>query len=179
MMTSLKAGALAAVFLAASAVTAAAQPKFEIGSSLAGAVVGVGDDNEGTAIGLPVAGFGIINPGVYGSLFIGSRFAIEPQIGLVYFSVDGDSSHVVNVAAQGNVFLRGLDRPSLYLFGSVGAIDFSGDDSAPKTVGGGLGYRIPVGDHLVFRLDGRFVHLTEDAGDHVAITLSIGGAFGR
>jgi len=178
-MTSPKAGVLAAVFLAASVVTAAAQPKFELGSSLAGAIVGVGDDNEGTTIGLPAAGFGLINPGVYASLFLGSRFAIEPQIGLIYFSADGDSEHVVNVAAQGNVFLSGLDRPSLYLFGSVGAVDFSGDGSTPKTVGGGLGYRIPVGDHLVFRLDGRFVHITEDFGDQVAFTLSIGGAFGR
>lgn len=179
MTTSPRAGVLAAVFLAASAASATAQPTFEIGSSLAGAIVGVGDDNDGTAIGLPAAGFGIINPGVYASLFLGSRVAIEPQIGLLYFSSDGDSEHILNLAAQVDLFLSGLDRPSLYLFGSVGAIDTSGDGTTPKTVGGGVGYRIPVGDHLAFRLDGRFVHLTEDAGDQVAITLSIGGAFGR
>lgn len=179
MTTAPNAGILAAVLLAASAASATAQPTFEIGSSLGGAIVGVGDDNDGTTIGLPAPGFGVINPGVYASLFLGSRFAIEPQIGLLYFSSDGDSEHIVNVAAQADLFLSGLDRPSLYLFGSVGAIDTSGDGTTPKTVGGGLGYRIPVGDHLVFRLDGRYVHLTDDGGDQVAFTLSIGGAFGR
>lgn len=178
----LKVGRALALAIAISgglATAVAAQPSFEIGSSMGGAIFGLGDDNDGTAIGLPAPGFGIINPGVYASLFLGSRLAIEPQIGLMYFSSDGDSTHIANFAAQFDVFFGGKERPSLYAFGSVGAIDTSGGDITPKTVGGGLGYRIPVGDRLVFRLDGRFVHLTDDFGDQIAVTVSIGGAFGR
>ncbi len=58
-------------------------------------------------------------------------------------------------------------------------LDTSGDGESPKTVGGGLGVRMPVGDRLTFRLDGRYLHLTDDGGNQVAFTLSIGGVFGR
>ena len=46
-------------------------------------------------------------------------------------------------------------------------------------IAGGLGYRIPVGDRLVFRIDGRYLHATDDGGNQVLVSLSIGGAFGR
>jgi hypothetical protein len=164
---------------AAAAGPAVAQPKVEIGSSLAGAVIGIGDDNDVSTFGIPSAGFGLVTPGVYASLFLGSHFALEPQIGLIWISSDGESDHVLNFSGQANYYFRGLDVPSLYVFAAGGILDSSGDGDSPKTVGGGLGVRMPVGDRLTFRLDGRYLHLTDDGGDQVAFTLSIGGVFGR
>jgi hypothetical protein len=43
----------------------------------------------------------------------------------------------------------------------------------------GAGYRIPVGDRLTFRFDGRYIHFTDGGGNAVAFALSIGGVFGN
>lgn len=72
---------LAAALMAA-ASTAQAQPTAEIGASLMSATFGLGDDDV-TTFGVPASGFGILNPGVYASFFIGSYAAVEPQIGFI------------------------------------------------------------------------------------------------
>jgi len=158
---------------------AQAQPRFEIGSSMAGMLVGLGDDNDVTVVGVPSSSFGLLDSGVYGSLFVGQRLALEPRVGLFWVSSDGDSTHVLNLTGQASYFLSGTTRPSLYVLAAAGVLDVSGDDSSPKSIAGGLGYRIPVGDRLVFRLDGRYLHATEGGGNQVLVTLSIGGVFGR
>jgi hypothetical protein len=140
--------------------------------------VGTGDNN-GSTFGIPSAGFGLINPGAYASVFVGSHFAVEPQIGFMWFSGDGDSGHFLNFSGQADYFVSGTSKPSAFIFGAAGVVDISGAGVTPKTVGAGAGVRMPVGDRLAFRLEGRFTHLTEDAGDQVAFTLSIGGVFGK
>lgn len=170
---------LALTMVVGSASYIQAQATLEVGASLASAIVGVGEDNDGGAFGIPSAGFGFLNPGAYVSVFLGSHFAVEPQVGFIWFSSDGESGHILNFAGQANYFVSGIDQPSAYVFAAAGLLDTSGADVTPKTVGAGAGYRIPVGDRLVFRLDGRFTHLTEDLGDQVSFTLSIGGVFGK
>lgn len=174
------AGLLTALSLL-TASTASAQPRVEIGTSLAGAFIGLGDENDVTTVGVPSAGFGLVDSGVYASLFIGTRFAIEPRIGAVWFSADGESEHFVNISGQANYYVSGIEQPSLFLFGAAGILDSSGDGDSPKTVSGGVGYRVPVGDRLVFRFDGRFLRVMEDAGDdnQLLFSVSIGGLFGR
>jgi hypothetical protein len=170
---------LAAAILVVTPAHARAQdPKAEIGASLAGAVVGLGD-NDFTVFGVP-SGFGVFglgHPGVYSALFLGRRLAVEPQIGLLVVSGDGDTNHLVNFVGQIDYFLGGLDRPAPYVFAAAGIVDVSGSSQTPKSVGAGVGYRIPVGDRLVFRFDGRYTHYTDDDGNVLAFGVSIGGLF--
>lgn len=178
---------LRTLFLAATLVTttaslAHAQPRAEIGASLINSVIGLGDDDVST-VGIPSGGFGIFNPGMYASLFLGEHVAIEPQVGLIWASFDSESEHILNFVGQFDYFVRGTTKPSPYLFATAGVVNMSGEDYTPKSVGGGAGYRIPVGDRLTFRVDGRYTHFTSefegDEGDALAFTVSIGGIFGR
>ena len=173
---------LALVAVGASAVQA--QGKVELGTSLVSATV-ILDNNGGdnmTVIGVPSGGvFSLFNPSVYVSVFVHPHIAIEPQIGLVFLTSGGESEHVLNAAVQFDYFIKNTSVRSPYVFVTGGLLD-SGDDYTPKTVGGGAGFRIPVGDRLVFRVDGRYTHYTSDFGDGVntvAFTVSIGGLFGR
>jgi hypothetical protein len=172
---------LTTALVAATASLAHAQPRAELGASLVNSFIGL-DDDELSTVGIPSGGFGILNPGAYASFFVGERVAIEPQVGFVWASFDGDSEHILNFVGQFDYFVRGISDPSLYLFAAAGVVDVSGADYTPKSVGGGAGYRIPVGDRLTFRVDGRYTHYTgefegEDS-DALAFTLSIGGLFG-
>jgi hypothetical protein len=44
-------------------------------------------------------------------------------------------------------------------------------------VAGGVGYRALAGDRLTFRFDTRFTHLTDGAGNILALSITIGGVF--
>ena len=179
MSTRISAGAL---FLAAalmSVSTAHAQPAAEIGASLMSVTVGL-DDDGGTAVGVPSGVVPVLNPGVYASFFLGRYAAVEPQVGFVWASFDSESEHLLNFAGQFDYFFSGTDVPSPYVFGTAGLVDVSHEDYTPKSYGFGGGYRIPVGDRLTFRVDGRWVRYTSergDDGDTLTFGLSIGGIF--
>jgi hypothetical protein len=178
----LRIGSLVAVLVTMTAPLAHAQPRAEIGASLINGVFDLTDDG-GATVGIPSGGFGILaNPGVYASFFVGERVAIEPQIGFIWAS-NGDSAHIVNLVGQIDYFVRGTDERSVYVFANAGVLEASDADYSPKSFGGGVGYRIPVGDRLTFRLDGRYTHVTSEfeggEGDLLAFTLSIGGVFGQ
>lgn len=153
----------------------------ELGASLVNVTFITGDD-DATVVGVPVGGFGILNPAVYASFRVGGRFAIEPQVGFMLLNSEGETMHLLNAAVQATCFFSDRSRPGVYVFGGAGFISVSDNDYTPKTFGGGVGYRMPVGDRLVFRLDGRYTRITADFGDDsdlVALTLSIGGLFGK
>lgn len=170
---------IAAAFILSIAPAARAQdPKLEIGTTMTSLTVGLGD-NDITTIGVPSSGFGLLNPGVYGTVYLGPFIAVEPQLGLIWASSDGDSEHLLNFSGQVDYFLMGAGVSSPYVFASAGILDSSGSDVNPKVVGGGAGYRFTVGDSLAFRLDGRYLHFTEDGGDALVFGVSIGGVFGR
>ena len=154
----------------------AQEPRVEIGASMANLVIGL-EDEDITVFGVPTAGFGVLSPGIYASFFIGNHVAVEPQLGLIVVSGDGDTDYLLNFVGQVNYFVQGADRSSPYVFASGGVIDSSGTGQTPKSVSGGAGYRFRLGDRLVLRADGRFTHFTEDGGNIVALTLSIGGLF--
>lgn len=160
---------------------AQAQPRTELGASLVSSVVALEDESIYN-LGVPAAGFGLLGQGVYLSLFLTDRFAVEPQLGFMWNSFGDDSEHILNVSGQFTYFTQGLARRSPYVFGTVGIVDASNDDYTPKSFGAGAGYRIPLGDRLVLRIDGRYTRFTgEFSGqelDTVAIGLSIGGVFG-
>jgi hypothetical protein len=157
---------------------ATAQPKAEVGGSLASLMIGLGDNNE-TVFGIPSATFGLSSPGVYASFFTNPHFAIEPQLGLIVASSGGHSSHVLSAAAQVDYFLNGLTESSLYGLAAAGVLDVSSSSSSPKSLSFGGGYRMPVGGRLVFRVDGRFSHFTDGGGEALSFAFSIGGLFDR
>lgn len=167
--------ATVAVLVGASPAVAQ-EPRVEIGTTLTSITVGLGD-NDTTVVGIPSSSFGLLNPGVYASFFAGPNFSVEPQLGLIWASSGGESLHFLNAGAQVNYFPAGPH--GLYVFGTASIIDASEDSTNPKAVGGGAGYRIPVGDRLAFRLDGRYLHFTENGGNALAFGLSIGGVFNK
>ena len=155
---------------------AADEPSVEVGTTMASLLAGVGD-NDTTLLGVPPINAGFGNPGIYTSLFVTPHVAIEPQLGLVWQSTGGRSSHLLTLNGQVDYFVDGLRRSSAFVFGSVGVTDGSGS-SNPKNLGFGVGYRIPVASRLAFRLDAGFQHYTDGIGNLVALHLSIGGIFG-
>lgn len=171
-----KAILVALLFTAAPA--RAADANVEIGTALASAVIGLGDNN-GSIIGIPSGGLGFVNPGVYASFFVGEHFAIEPQFALLLVSSGGISTHFVNLDGQVDYFLRGSGVRSAYVFGSAGIVDVSDARMNPTSVSAGVRYRMLAGDRLAFRLDARYEHYTDQGGNRLAFGWSIGGLLGR
>lgn len=172
-------GLMAMLALAAAAVPAFAQdqPKVEVGASLANLTVGLGD-NDFTTFGVPSSLSSFMTPGVYVSFFATPKIAIEPQVGLIVISGGGETDHLLNVAGQVSYFTRGAGASSPFIFGTVGLVNASDEDSV-TSFGGGAGYRFRVGDSLTLRTDGRFTHFSDGGGNTLSLTLSIGGLFGR
>jgi len=177
---SLKVLLIAASLVMGIAAPARAQaPAAEIGTSLMSLMVGFGNDSLGTTFGVPSGGFGIVNPGLYLSAFAGPKVAIEPQVGLIVLSSEGETAHFLNLGAQVDYFIKGTRESSPYVFGGVGLVHISHVDETPKSFGAGVGYRAVLGDRLTMRVDGRFTHYTNGGSNAIAITLSLGGLFGR
>lgn len=150
----------------------------EVGTSVTSLMIGLGDQST-TTFGMPSGGFGVINPGLYASLFLTPRIAIEPQIGLIVTSGNGNSAHVLNLAGQADYFLKGTGGNSPFVFGSLGLLSVSDADTTPISVSGGAGYRKLLGDRLSVRIDGRVTHFTDGLGNALSFTVSLGGIFGR
>ncbi len=163
--------------LAVVAAPARAQVRgVEIGTSLMSLTINT-DDTTATTFGVPSGGFGIVNPGLYMSVFMGPRFAIEPQIGLVLATSGGFSTHVLNLAGQADYFFKGSRASSPFVFGSVGLLSVSHAITTPVSFGGGVGYRKVFGERLAIRFDGRVTHYTKNYGNVVAFSVSLGGVF--
>lgn len=166
-----------ACFLLYPPAARATEPKVEVGAALTTVMVGIGD-NDVTIFGVPSGELEFFNPSVYGSFFVGSYLAIEPQVGVQVVSSSGHTEHVANLTGQVDYFVLGTEKSSLYVFGGAGVVDASGTSVTPKTVSAGAGYRVPVGDTLAFRFDGHVTHLTEGGGNVIFFAVSIGGVFG-
>jgi hypothetical protein len=151
----------------------------EVGASLVSANIGVGEGNDISSVGIPSGGLVFLQPGLFASIFVDPHVAIEPQIGLIWASASGDSFHSLHGGVQVDYFVLGNRRSSPYVFGAVGVIDISDDDTNPASISAGAGYRIPVGDRLTVRFDGRFSHYTNGGGNAVGFAVSLGGVFGR
>lgn len=170
---------VAAALVVALAAPARAQVSaLEVGTSLMSLMIHTNDSTT-TTFGLPSGGFGIVNPGLYLSLFMGPRLAIEPQIGLIVASGGGHSTHILNLAGQVDYFLKDSGVSSPFVFGSVGLLSVSDGGGTPVSVSGGAGYRKLLGERLSARFDGRFTHFTQGMGNSVSFSVSLGGIFNR
>lgn len=171
---------LAGALVPMAAVTArAADPKVEIGASLANATISL-EDNNASTVGIPSGGFGLLSPGVYASFFLGPHVAVEPQLAWAWLHSNGFSQHTLNFAGQLDYFVDSTSKASPYVFAAAGVVDISGSNETIKSVAGGAGFRIPVGDRLTFRIDGRFTHFTDGGSSNALMFgLSIGGVLGQ
>ncbi len=170
--------AAAALVVAVAAPARAQVSAIEVGTSVMSLIIHTNDTTT-TTFGVPSAGFGIVNPGLYVSAFVGPRLAIEPQMGLLLTSGGGNSAHVLNLAGQVDYFLKSSDVASPFVFGSVGVLSTTGASETPVSIGGGAGYRKLFGERLAMRVDGRFTHYPKGMGNVVAFTVSLGGIFTR
>src|SRR5262249_18717461 len=130
-----------------------------------------------TLFGVPSGTFGIGAPGVYATFFANENVGVEPQLTLFVASGPGGTNHVVNFAGQIDYFTKGISESSPFVFASIGVVDISGTSTHPKMIGVGLGYRAVMGGRLAVRFDGRYIHITDNGGNMVAFTASIGGLF--
>jgi hypothetical protein len=166
------------MFVGAAPAFAQDSRRVEIGSSLGSGLVFMPEDGDNhTWIGVPTAGFGLVNPAVYLSIFATPRLALEPQLGLVSMS-NGSTERWVTVFGHLEYFAGNVEKSSPYLFAGGGFINMTDEDTI-KAVDGGAGYRIRVGDRLTFRLDGRYTHYFDRNGNMLSFTLSIGGLLGK
>lgn len=178
MRTRLSVWMVAAALLAATAPAARAEDaRLELGASLATLSSRV-DRGGGTIFEVPGGTIGLMYPGLYASVFVNDHVAVEPQLGLLVTSGSGYTSHLLHVAGQVDYFLQGVERRSPYLFASAGVIDSSGS-AHPKTVSAGAGYRVLVGDRLAFRFGMRYQHTSDDNGNYLLFSASIGGLLGK
>ena len=174
----IKVGIAAVAVLVGTASAARAQEsKVELGTSIASAVIGLGD-NDFKTFGVPSGGLGLFNPSLYATIFVTPKIAIEPQAGIQVLSAGGDTETFTSLNAQVNYFLNGSDVNSLYVFGNVG-LNSATDVDSTTNVGGGVGYRIRAGDRLAMRADGRLTHHSDGGGNVLSFTFSIGGLFGK
>ena len=156
------------------ASSAQAQAVVEVGASLGNATIELGD-NGSTTVAAP--SLGPLSTGLYFSIFAGQKVSIEPRFGLFFASSDGDDFHLLNAAGQFNLFFKGRDTSSPYIFGTAGLISET-DEDIVTTFGGGLGYRIVAGDRLALRLSGEYTHIGTWDEDLLTFTVSLGGLFG-
>lgn len=171
---------LVAAALVAGVTPALAQDsrRVEIGSALGSGLVFMPESGDNhTWIGVPTAGFGLVNPAVYFSIFATPNLAIEPQLGLISMS-NGGTERWVTLFGHLDYFIGDGKKSSPYLFAGGGVIDMTDADTI-KAVDGGAGYRFRVGDRLTFRLDGRYTHYLDKEGNMLSFTLSIGGLLGK
>lgn len=170
------AATLTLILSAPTPVRAADDPSVELGTTLVSLVAGLGD-NDGAVLGIPSSAFGFGSPGVFASFFLSPKLSVEPQLGLLYNSNGGGrSTHLLTLNGQVNYFVDGISRRSAYVFGSLGVADGSGSAN-PANLGLGIGYRIPAGGRLTFRLDARFQHFTDGIGNRLGLGISLGGLF--
>jgi hypothetical protein len=173
--------ALAVITLAPGALHAgdAENRKAEIGVGIVGLSVYSQEGETITVLGAPNTTF-VAPASVYASFFVTPRLALEPQLGVLYVSQDGESYHIATFAGQVGYFFKGRERPSPYVFGRGSFTNVGGDDDSDtgSSFGGGLGYRFPVGGRALLRLEGRFDHRLEDDFNSDANTFSVSLSLG-
>jgi hypothetical protein len=150
-----------------------------LGTSLFGATLLMPPHSSGntTVIGLPAPGveLGFPTPGVYLG-YVQSQLAVEGQVGLIVVSYpySHSTSHLLSAGGQFDYLFNRSRLSSPYVFGGAGFLE---EDGFVGTFSAGAGYRMVVGDRLVFRFDGRYTHFSSAFGHAVGFVISIGGLF--
>jgi hypothetical protein len=139
-------------------------------------------DESWTGVQVPASGslFFVGERGLYVQWFASQHFALEPQLSYSGLFTDDDDLNSLNVSLRVNYLVSGPDRRSLYLSGGGGLLHLSvgGDDSETNpTVGGGLGFRLPIRSAGSFRIEAGYERMFGDEGqDADFFKLSVGFA---
>lgn len=173
--------ALAVITLAPAALRAGEPEdrKAELGVGIVGLSVYSQEGETITTLGAPNSTF--FMPGtLYASFFVTRRLALEPQLGVVYVSGDDSSFHIATFAGQVDYLFRDRERPSAYVFGrgSLTSVGGEGASETASSLGGGLGYRLPLGGRALLRFEGRYDHRFEQDFDSGADTFSVSVSLG-
>ncbi len=124
--------------------------RVELGFVPVGASVMSEEHGSFYTVGAPVFApvYGGLFRSAYLQWFATDKLGIEPQLSALSAFEDDDSSHAVSLATRASFHFRGTDRPSPYVFGS-GGVQYvswgSGDSHSRPSLGGGVGYRWPLG----------------------------------
>ncbi len=132
--------------------TRAADRRIELGFvPLAGSVTS--DEGSFTIVGAPAPppAFAGSSRGLYLQWFATEKIGIEPQISAISAFGDGDSEHMIALAARASYHFSGRDQPSVYLFGGGGVQYVTGDgySHSSPSLAAGVGYRWPAGPFSV------------------------------
>lgn len=177
------AGILGFALLGASPL--AAQGRVEIGTQ-AGFTFRSSDEiqNEPTLYQFNIPGGGLLGrPTLWATIFVGRRIAFEPHLGYQFVRNDDLDTNTSNIglSARGVWYRTDPRRASLYAFGDL-SLDrsrelVSGPNDPSDTdfgLGGGAGYRWPVGDHMGVRTEGLYRFWVDDRRSEIAIVLGLG-----
>jgi hypothetical protein len=173
--------ATAVIMLAPGALSAqeAEDRKAEVGVGMVGLSVYSTGSETVTVVGAPHATF-FAPATIYASFFVSRRLALEPQAGVIFLSQNGGSYHLATFAGQVDYFFKDRQRSSPYVFGRGSLTTIGGDEESDtsSSLGGGLGYRFPVGGRALLRVEGRFDHRFEQEFESSVNTFSLSFSLG-
>lgn len=170
MRTTLRAAALAAMAMLGSSVAMAQRP-IEIGFD-----AGLQFDLESpttTVFSLPIQA-------VRFGFFLSDRVALEPNLGINWFKVEGEDAFSTLNLEMGLPYLLG-GQPGgtrTYLRPSIGIarVGGGGESVTQFQAGGGIGVKIPAADRMALRLEANVLHGFES--DEAASGTRLGLLFG-
>jgi len=153
--------------------------KTEIGLFVAGLTVANEDGDTITFAGVPSPGLAFVGPGVYLSRYVTDKFAIEPQLGLLFADFGGDSLHALTPTGRLSYVPKGKGKNSPYLFGAGTLVNAGGDgDSQTEgAVGGGIGFRLRIRDAGALRIEGRYERYLDPGRNVFGFTVGLGLMF--
>lgn len=114
--------------------------------------------------------------GLYADLFVTDRLVVSPSVmGLIW---GDDGFHAGHFRTDVRYLFRGSDEISPYVFGSGTAFlrrenEFV-DARQELALGGGVGVRVPIGDHFAVSLEVRYDHWLDTGADQLGLSLRIG-----
>ncbi|MEN8373986.1 MAG: outer membrane beta-barrel protein [Gemmatimonadota bacterium] len=170
--------------LAVTATPVTAQGRIEVGTQ-AGFTYRSSDElqNEPTLFQFGIPGGGLLGrPTVWATIFVARQIAFEPHFSYQFVRDDDRDENVGTVAASARGVWYSSDprRGSFYAFGDA-SIDRSrelqtGADVTDSDfgVGGGAGYRWPLGDRVGIRWEGLYRFWVDDRRSELAVTVGFG-----
>lgn len=138
----------------------------ELGASLVGLSVTDYGGLTTTFVGVPAT--------LYASFFVTRRLMLEPQVGFHSMTAGSRSDRLLIGTLQAGFLFRGARRASPYLLVDATAAENSyGPDQTNLALGGGAGYRLPIGA-LAIRGELKYRRYLRPGADALSVILAVG-----
>ena len=139
-------------------------------------------DNKYSMLALPTGVFGSAG-GMHATFFVAPRVALEPQLGLMRLSEDGDSFMLTALALQPMFFLGADATKAPYVFAQVATLrESEADESDSRNAfGGGVGYRKVHRESLAMRYELRFRRWSDEFSkiNEIGVLIGVGAVIRR